>query len=55
MWGGPWGDRWVMRHSRRVSGWDNDRSDQMRAKSGNLGGIFGRFGALRGALGVTDG
>ena len=24
-------------------------------KSGYLGGIFGRFGALRGAPGVTDG
>ena len=33
----------------------SDESDQVRAKSGYLGGIFGRFGALRGAPGVTDG
>ena len=33
----------------------NDKAEQVRAKSGYLGGIFGRFGALRGAPGVTDG
>ena len=33
----------------------SDKSDQVRAKSGYLGGIFGRFGALRVAPGVTDG
>ena len=33
----------------------NDNSGQVRAKCGYLGGIFGRFGALRGARGVTDG
>ena len=32
-----------------------DRSGQMRAKSGYLSGIFGRFGALTGAPGVTYG
>ena len=32
-----------------------DKAEQMRAKSVYLGGIFGRFGALRGAPGVTDG
>ena len=32
-----------------------DNSSQVRAKCGYLGGIFGRFGALRGARGVTDG
>ena len=34
---------------------NGDRSGQVRAKSGYLGGIFGRFGALRVAPGVTDG
>ena len=33
----------------------SDRTGQVRAKPGYLGGIFGRFGALRGAPGVTDG
>ena len=32
-----------------------DRTDQVRGKSGYLGGIFGRSGALRGAPGVRDG
>ena len=33
----------------------SDKASQVRGKSGDLGGIFGRFGALRGARGVTDG
>ena len=41
--------RWVGRRLASVTG------GQVRAKSGYLGGIFGRFGALRGAPGVTDG
>ena len=33
----------------------SEKTSQVRAKSGYLGGIFGRFGALRGTPGVTDG
>ena len=69
--GGPQGDEWVMYHQRRGWGRTNQSNftgDRFQvivqlctyengcwARSGYLGGIFGQFGALRGAPAVTDG